>query len=165
MKLHIVQDINLAMQVMYKVGTWMKNSGLGYSQWWDPKNMNRQFMLKHSETDEYFVALVDNKPAASVILQENERNQSWKYVDGNNQQKALYVHWLCVDRDFAGLGLSGRMINFAAKEAKKRGFKLLRLDTDADEPKLCKLYKNLGFSVRGIEKEDERRAIFFEMKI
>ena len=116
----IIQDTDRAIEVMHNVGTWMESSGLSPSQWWKPENMNRQFLLKHTESDEYYVAIIDNQPAASLVLQETERNQSWKSVDGDNPKQALYVHWLCVHRDFAGQGLSEKMIEFAEKEAKKR---------------------------------------------
>ena len=126
----IIQDTDRAIEVMHNVGTWMESSGLSPSQWWKPENMNRQFLLKHTESDEYYVAIIDNQPAASLVLQETERNQSWKSVDGDNPKQALYVHWLCVHRDFAGQGLSEKMIEFAEKEAKKRGFTLLRVGAD-----------------------------------
>ncbi|MFC1711621.1 hypothetical protein ACFLZ1_03490 [Patescibacteria group bacterium] len=60
----------------------MKKSGLNPSRWWKPENMNSGFLLKHTEPNEYYVALVDKKPVASMILQETERTQSWKSVDG-----------------------------------------------------------------------------------
>ena len=161
-QIEIVQDMDQGIAVMHRVGTWMKNQGLNYSQWWNPKNMNRRFLLQYSEPNEYYVAMTDNQPIASVILQQTERNQSWQSVDGHHPQKALYVHWLCVDRHYAGLGLSKKMIEFAQKLAKAKGYKLLRLDTDADEPKLCHLYRQLGFQVKGIEKEEERNVIYFE---
>jgi len=163
-QIKIVQDMDLGVELMYQVASWMKSNGLNYATWWDPKNMNQDFLLQHSEPNEYFVAIIDNKPVASVILQETERNQSWKSVDGN-YPKALYIHWLCVNRNYSGIGLSKKMIEFAEIQGKKRGFEKLRLDTDADEPKLCNLYKSLGFKEMGIENEDGKNTIFFEKLI
>jgi len=91
-----------------------------------------------------------------MILQETERNQSWKPIDGNNPKKALYVHWLCVHRDFEGQGLSRKMFEQAEKEAVKRGFSILRLDTYADELKLCILYESLGFKLVGTDRDRDR---------
>ena len=164
-QVRIIQDTDRAIEVMYNAGTWMENSGLNPSQWWKPENMNREFLLQHTEANEYYAALLDNQPAASVILQETERNQSWKSVDGDNPKHALYVHWLCVHRSFAGRGLSKKMIEFAEEVARKRRFKLLRLDTDADEIKLCKLYERLGFKLTGTKNEDGHNTAFFEKKI
>ena len=161
----IIQDINLAIVVMHSVGAWMLESGLQPNQWWQPQNMNRGFLLKHTEPDEYFVALIDNKPAASMVLQETERNQSWKPIDGDKPKQALYVHWLCVAREFAGQGLPKTLIDFALKEAKRRGFSRLRLDTSANEKKLCRLYENLGFKLMGIEEEGSHATAFYQKEL
>lgn len=161
----IVQDVNKSIKVMYNAGCWMEQSGLSPSEWWKPENMNSSFLLKHIELNEFYVVMVNNKPAASMVLQETERNQSWKSVDKDKPKKALYLHWLCVHRDFAGQGFSKLMVDFAKKEAKKRGFSLLRLDTDAQEEKLCRLYESLGFQKMGKEKEDDCTTVFYQMII
>lgn len=147
---------------MRDVAEWMKSSGKPMSQWWEPKNMNPAFLLQHTELNEFYVALVEGKPAASVVLQDSERNQSWKHIDGNKTQKALYIHWLCVARAFSGQGFSKVMIDFATNEAKKRGFKLLRLDTNAEEERLCKLYEGLGFQLMGTEQEENHKTAFYQ---
>jgi ribosomal protein S18 acetylase RimI-like enzyme len=164
-KVTIIKDVDKSIEVMHNVGLWMKRSGLNPSEWWAPENMNKKFLLKHTELDEYYVAIIEGKPAASMVLQETERNQSWKSVDGEKSQKALYLHWLSVHRDFAGQGLSKTMVEKAKDEAVKRGFSLLRLDTDADEVKLCSLYEGLGFKLMGTEDERKHRTAFYQMKI
>lgn len=161
----ITQDLDKSIEVMHNVGVWMEKDGLKPTKWWKPENMNKNFMLKHAEPDEFYVALVDNKPAASVVLQETERNQSWKSVDGEKPRESLYLHWLCVHRDFAGRGLSQKMVDFAEQESKSRGFNLLRLDTNAKERKLCRLYEKMGFELMGVEKEDEHNTAFYQMRL
>lgn len=161
--LQIIQDLDKSIEVMHNVGVWMKKTGLNPSIWWEPENMNRQFLLKHTEPEEFYVAVEKGKPAASMVLQETERNQSWKYVDGAHPLKSLYLHWLAVHRNFAGRGFSRVMVEFATKEARRRGHKRLRLDTNADEEKLCKLYESLGFKLMGIEQEKDRKTAYFQM--
>ena len=163
-QVRITQDMDKAIKIMHNAGTWMAASGLNPSKWWKPENMNREFMLQHTEPNEYYVAEVDGKLAASMVLQETERNQSWKSVDGDKPKKALYVHWLCVYRDFAGKGLPLKMIAYANGEAKKRGFHRLRLDTEANQPKLCQIYKNLGFKLMGVVADSGHNTAFFEKK-
>lgn len=161
----IIQDANKAILVMQNVAKWMRKSGKPKSQWWEPENMNSDFLFKHIEPDEYYVAIIDGKPAASVILQDSERNQSWKPIDGNDPKKALYVHWLCVSREFAGKGYARLMVDFAANEARKKGFKLLRLDTNAKEKKLCDLYEGMNFQLMGVEQEDNHKTAFYQKTI
>jgi len=158
----IIQNFGQSIEVMHEVGMWMEKAGLHPSQWWKPQNMNKAFLFQHTEPEEHYVALANGIPAASMVLQETERNQSWKSVDGEKPKRALYVHWLCVARKFAGKGLPNVMIKFATNEAQKRGFKLLRLDTDADEEKLCSLYIKLGFKMMGTEKEGDHKTAFFQ---
>jgi len=164
-KAKIIKNVNRSIEVMHSVGLWMKKSGLKLPDWWKPENMNKEFLFKYTEPDEYYVAMVGDKPAASMVLQETERNQSWKSVDGNKAKKAFYVHWLCVHRDFAGQGLPKRMVSFAKDEAKRRGFSLLRLDTIADVKKLCSIYEDLGFKLMGTEDEDKHKMAFFEKEV
>lgn len=163
--MEILQDQDNAISVMQNVSSWMVERGLSINQWWDPQNMNPDFLLQHIEPNEFYVAMIDGRPAASVILQETERNQSWEYIDNGNSQKALYVHWLCVAREFAGMGYSKVMIDFAAEEAIKRGLSLLRLDTNAEEEKLCKLYERLGFELMGVELEDEHSTAYYQKSL
>lgn len=73
-KFQINQNVNQAIEVMHHVGSWMETAGLNPSIWWQPTNMNREFLLQHTEPDEFFVLLVDNQPAASMVLQETERS-------------------------------------------------------------------------------------------
>jgi len=97
-----------------------------------------------------------------MVIQTTERNQSWKSVDGNKPKKALYIHWLCVHRDFAGENLPKNMIDFAAKQARRQNIKFLRVDTNAKEVKLREIYEKLGFSLMSIEQEDYRNTAFYQ---
>lgn len=83
----IVQDMDMALVVMKNVGIWLEENGKNPSKWWKPENMNRSFMLRHAQPQEFFAALVDNKSAAAMILQDNQRNQSWKSVDREKLMK------------------------------------------------------------------------------
>lgn len=162
----IIQDREKSIAVMLDAGTWLQESGKEPSLWWKPENMNQAFLSQHTEPEEFYTGLINGNPAASIVLQETERNQSWKPVDEDNPQTALYIHWLCVSRDFAGQGLPKKMIDFAIKEAKARGFNRLRLDTEADQPKLCHLYESFGFKLMSTQVEDDgHQTAFYQMNL
>lgn len=161
----IIQDMDQALLVMNDAGQWLLESGKNPDKWWHPKNMNKTFMLKHAEPSEFYVALVEGKPAASVVLQDNERNQSWEPVDKGEPMQALYLHWVCVSRGFAGMNLPRALVDFANQQAKIRQFKLLRLDTNADEGKLCKVYEDLGFKLMAIEQEADGRVAYYQKEV
>jgi GNAT superfamily N-acetyltransferase len=161
----IIQDCDIAIGIMHNAGKWLVESGLNPEEYFLPQNMNHKYLLKYVEPNEFYVVLVDNKPAASVVLQENERNQSWECVDGKDKKEALYIHWLSVNREFAGKGLPRIVLDFAITEAKEKGYKLIRLDTIASQPKLRKVYDDLGFIAVHIGEGEFDDTVFYEMSI
>jgi GNAT superfamily N-acetyltransferase len=58
---------------------------------------------------------------------------------------AVYVHRIAIRRAWAGCGLPGMILAWCGKQAHELGCSYLRLDCDANRPKLCKLYEGLGF--------------------
>ena len=160
-----VQDVGLAISVMRNAGEWLLESGKNPSKWWQPQNMNREFLLQYANPDEFYVGLIDGKPAVAAIFQFDQRNQDWTSIDKSKHQKALYVHWLCIRRKFASKGLPKIMVDFAQKKALDKKIKFLRVDTNADQMKLRKIYENLGFTLVGIEQEDYRKTAFYQKKV
>ena len=158
----ISQDVNNAIAVMRNASKWMKESGKIVSKWWDLKNLNSKFLLNYAKPEEFYVALVDSKPAVAAILQLSQSAQDWKSVDKGKSKSALYMHWLCVSREFAGIGMPKIMVDFAEQHAKQNNVKFLRADTNADVMKLRKIYENLGFELVTIEQEDYRRTAFYQ---
>lgn len=69
--MEIIQDMDKAITVMHEVADWTQKNGMNQSLWWDPQNMNRDFLIQHIEPNEFYVAIENEKPAASVILQDN----------------------------------------------------------------------------------------------
>jgi len=163
-KYRIVQDADKAIEVMYKAAKWLEESGKGPNKWWQSQNMNRKFMLQHAEPSEFYVVLIGENPVACAILQDNQRNQSWESVDKGVKVNALYIHWLAVHPGYRGTGLPKLLVDFAAKRAAANGIHLLRLDTNAQEAKLRKIYEDLGFELVHIEQEDYQQTAFYQKK-
>lgn len=161
----VIKDIDLAISVMRNAGKWLQESGKNPSKWWQLKNLNRKFLLQYAKPQEFYVVLVNKKPAAAAIVQPSQEAQDWKNIDKNNPQRALYIHWLCVHREFASMGLPKVIINFATELARKKNIGLLRADTNADELKLCKIYEDLGFHQVAVEQEDYRRTAFYQKRV
>jgi len=157
----IIQNTDGALSVIKNAAEWLQKTGKGHSEWWDPENMNLEFFAEYAKPDEFYVLMKSNKPAAAVILQKEQNLQDWSAVDKNKPKDALYIHYVAVHRDFAGQNLVTDLIDFAESLAKKDGIDTLRLDTDADEPKLCSLYENLGFGrVEVLEEPNSRTALY-----
>ena len=157
----ISQDADKAIEVMHSAAKWMEDSGI-HEKHWRSAGMNRKSMLQNAEESEFYVLLIKGNPAAAAILQDNQRNQSWKSVDNGKGVQALYVHWLCVDPSYRGIGLPKVLLDFAKKTAMARGLRLLRLDTNAGEPKLMKVYEDAGFELIHIEQEGAHKTAFYQ---
>jgi ribosomal protein S18 acetylase RimI-like enzyme len=160
-----IQDMDRAILVMRSAGRWLKESGKNPSKWWQLQNLNRQFLLQYAKPEEFYVALVGGKEAAAVVLQLAQNAQDWQRIDQDQAQPALYIHWLCVHRKFAGMGLPQMIIDFAAKKAQEKKIRLLRADTNAGEAKLRKIYEDLGFKLLAIIKEDYRQTALYQKRI
>lgn len=154
-----------AIGVMRSAGKWMKESGKNPSQWWQLENLNQEFLLKHAKEDEFYVGLAGGVSAVAAVFILLEDSPEWMSVDKDHPQRALYIHWLCVERRFAGQGLPKQMVDFAECLAKKKGVKLLRLDANVDEKKLQDIYEDLGFRLVGTKQEDYRKTAFYQRKI
>lgn len=163
MEIKIVNNIDQAILVMRDAGKWLEESGKKPSKWWQLQNLNRDFLLHYAKPEEFYVALVDGTPAGAMILQFTQTAQEWPSLDNND--RSLYVHWLCVAREFAGQGLPKMLIDFAEKYAHKHGATQLRLDTNASEMKLRSIYEQLGFVLVTEVKEDYQTTALYQKKI
>lgn len=158
----IIQDMDKAIAVMQSAGKWMKERGKDPSKWWQLENLNQDFLLRHAKENEFYVGLVGGVPAVAAVLMLLDSNEEWGSVDADRPQRALYIHWLCVDRQFAGQGLPKLMVDFSERLAKKNGISLLRLDANADKEKLQDIYEDLGFRLVGTKQEDSRKTAFYQ---
>jgi len=161
----IIQDMDQAISVLRNVSRWMEDSGKNPSKWWKLENLNSDFLSQYAKPEEFYVALVDKKPAAAAIIQANQNSQDWSFIDKGKSTTAMYIHWLCVDRQFAGMGLPKIMVDFAERQARDRNIKLLRVDTNADEMKLRSIYEKLGFHLVTIKKENYRKTAFYQKDV
>jgi hypothetical protein len=159
------QDMDLAISVMRNAGEWLLGSGKNSSKWWQPQNMNREFLLRYANPEEFYAGLVDEKPGVAAILQFDQRNQDWTSVNKNQPQKALYIHWLCVHRQFASKGLPKIMIDFATKKALENNFKDSKkrwaMILNAGKIKACNLKngKKVYYQAVGMEDNEAEEII------
>lgn len=160
----IVQDMDKAITVMREAGNWLLTSGKNPNKWWHPDSLTEDFLLRYVKPHEFFVVTVDGIPAAAVVLQITDTLQ-WGHIDGDNPKRAVYIHWLCVARKFAGKGMPSRLIALAEATARNNGVMLLRVDTNADEPKLRRMYESWGFVGLAERNEEYRKTIFYQKEI
>lgn len=106
---------------------------------------------RHIPLGDMYVLEEEGQICASMVLN-GEQAQAygqipWKYAAG--AEEVMVIHTLCVPPSRAGRGYGGAMLHFALEEARKRGCRVMRLDTFwKNEPAKAMYLKN-GFSIAG----------------
>jgi ribosomal protein S18 acetylase RimI-like enzyme len=161
----VTQDTDASITVIRHVAEWLQKTGLETDGWWDPANMNLDFLGQYAKPDEFYVAIVDGEPAAAAIIQQEQTAQDWSSVDEGSTPPAMYLHWLAVEREHSGEGLPKVLIDHAEELARQKGLPVIRLDTNADEPKLCKIYEELGFKRVNVISEAGHNTALYEKTV
>lgn len=164
-RIEIRPDMDASIEVIRHAGAWLQETKGETSEWWDPEVVSADFLSPHAKPDEFFVAFVDGRPAATAIIQATQDMQDWSSVDGEAEPNALYIHYVATEREFASQGLVTYLMDKAIQLAKERGIPVLRLDTNADEPKLCDLYEAHDFVSVGIVPEEGHRTVLYERQV
>ena len=88
---------------------------------------------------------------ASMLLNQFQpdeyRTISWHYEAAD--EETLVLHTLCIPPSKSRHGYGKQMVQFAIDEGKRRGCKVLRLDTNSKNEPAATLYRNMGFSYAG----------------
>ncbi len=92
---------------------------------------------------EMYLGRRDGVPAGKLSLQ--WQDALWRDMPG----RAGYVHGLATHRDFAGQGVGRALLGWAERKVADAGGEYLRLDCDAENPKLRAYYEGVGFAHRG----------------
>lgn len=134
-----IQDALLALSILREVSRWLEGENQAL---WNPVQFSEQWAKTHLERGELVVARGDGKVAAVMLLTLEDRDFWADFPVG----EAIFVHKLAVSRAFAGRGLAGEMLEFAAHQARGMGRGLVRLDS-VQRPALERLYVGAGFEV------------------
>jgi GNAT superfamily N-acetyltransferase len=89
----------------------------------------------------FFLADSAGTPAGTVKFQLEDR----LFWPDQRQEEAAYVHRLAIRRRFAGTGVSAAILRWAAGRARELGRPYLRLDCEANRPRLRAFYEAFGF--------------------
>lgn len=131
-------DTVAMLELLQSVALWLETSGPG--KLWSASSFSASSIMDKIRAEEAVLLEADGVIAACMYLQDNDEIFWPDYPTG----EALYVHKLAVARPFAGLGLSGMMLDWAAQQARQVGRLYLRLDC-APRAKLMAIYRDAGF--------------------
>jgi GNAT superfamily N-acetyltransferase len=89
----------------------------------------------------YYLALVDGQVAGAIRFQLEDA----LFWPDRPEGEAAFVHRLVTRRAFKGRGVARALLAWARDHARAHGREWLRLDCDANRPKLRALYESCGF--------------------
>jgi GNAT superfamily N-acetyltransferase len=108
---------------------------------WDEGELDMAGIAREVGDGQFFLAEVDGVVAGAIRFQ-LEDLLFWPDIA---QHDSAFVHRLVVARAFKGQGVSTALLEWSVEHARALGRRFLRLDCDADRPKLKALYERFGF--------------------
>tara|TARA_R110002049_G_scaffold58910_5_gene159760 strand:- start:945 stop:1445 length:501 start_codon:yes stop_codon:yes gene_type:complete len=119
-----------------------------WQYWKNPPLEKVQWVEEGIKGNEFYFIKVSENDTVGMVRIMQEDILYW----GKQEGKAHYIHSLVVKEKYNGKGLGAEIINAIAERARENNCEFLRLDADANNPKLCNYYKRLGFNKVGIRK-------------
>jgi len=116
---------------------------------WAVEALTAENLLEQYRLADMYIGMCGGAPAFTCVLQESD-DTFWG--EGSGAVGALYVHKVAVADAFAGQDMVGKLLGFAADEARRRGKTKLRLDCRIDRMKVRAIYDRFGFRAVGEKK-------------
>ena len=127
-----------AAKIIWESAQWLIEIG---DLFWDLDEIKEENLVKKSPKENFFVAYVDNDPAAAMIL-DWEDPLFWPDVKKNTSG---FVHKLSVAKKYKGKGIPEKLLKHAEKVCLEKGIHTIRLDCDPKRERLCNYYTKNGF--------------------
>lgn len=153
-------EVEEAIAVMREVAQWGREQG--FRVWLDEWLTPDELITEEAKTENFCIGKIDGNTACAFILQRSDSDY-WK--DSSDAQ-AVYLHKLCVKREYAHRNMTKAVAEAIKEECRKNGIKYVRLDTGLDEKVVRKIYLNAGFKIVDIIDYDNGRSIaLYEMEV
>ena len=131
-------DVAIVEQMIRDAAAWV--DALGVVMWEDGE-LEADRIRGDVTSGMFFLAIVGDDVAGAIRFQLEDQRFWPDRPDG----EAAFVHRLVVRRAFKGRGVARALLDWAVGHARTQGREWLRLDCDADRPKLRALYESCGF--------------------
>ena len=145
--------VDEAISIMQKVSVWGEEKGFRI---WPKEWLTKENLLTDDVLEENFgVAVSNGKNVGAFILQE----QDGEYWPGAPGGEAVYLHKLCVCREFSHQNMARKIVEVIAEQCRESKIPYIRLDTALDEKKVRKIYLEMGFRIVDIIDYDNGRSM------
>ena len=145
MDVKLVNDMNLALEIMRQASRWMTANGIPVMDSWRLENLNARAMLEnYGATDkDFYVCYIDGAAAGARILV--NAKGAYRGLLPYGFENSLYTGKGCAADGFHGGKYSALMMNAVKDKARAEGYDSVVLDTGKHQPKLCALFESMGF--------------------
>lgn len=124
--------------ILLEAAEWLNSQG---TPLWSPEDLHPESILPHVTDGLFWLAKSDGVPAGCVRYQLEDR-LCWPDAD---EGEAAYIHRLAVRRAFAGGAVATALIDWAKEYTRELGRPSLRLDCEANRPRLRRVYEAHDF--------------------
>ena len=151
-------DIKSAISIMKEAALWIESKSQAL---WDTADLKENILLKDLTADNFYVGYLEDEPIVTMILKFYDP-EFWDTICPN---ESGFIHKLSITREYAGKGYVAKMIEHAQMICVQKGITYLRLDCDANRPKLCRVYEKLGFKKVGRKVINNYDTAFYELSL
>jgi GNAT superfamily N-acetyltransferase len=132
------EDTGLVSSVLMEAADWLQRQGMTM---WRDNELVPERIAADVAGGLFFIGECEGE-AAGVVKFQLEDPLFWPDVPPG---ESAFVHRLAVRRRHAGRGVSTALLDWAVAHARSLGRRFVRLDCEADRPKLRAVYERFGF--------------------
>lgn len=153
MEIHFVlirsEDLEQVLTVFKTTAEKIAKKGIDHWQYWkNPPQEKVAWVKEGIAQGEFFFIKNANGNLLGMVRILNEDTLYWG-EKGQSHENARYVHSLVVREKYNGNGWGRKILQKIQENTKGKGYRYLRLDCDASNPKLPLYYESLGFKKVG----------------
>lgn len=153
------EDTPALVETLTEAADWVTR--LDGTTMWVEGELEEHRVRAEAEAGLFVVAEVDGQVVGAIRFQLEDR-LFWPDLDGGD---SAFVHRLAVRRANAGQGISNALLQWSADRARSLGKRYLRLDCDADRPRLRALYEKFGFRLHSYRQVGSYYVSRYELQI
>ena len=152
------QDLDTVRSILVEAGQWTARFGVPT---WIGDELSPERLAADIKAEMMFLADVGPEAAATIKFQLSDL-EFWPDAPAG---ESAYIHRLAVRRRFAGMGASTALMAWAVERTQALGLPRLRLDCDADRPRLRAVYERFGFRYHSDRQVGPYYVARYELKV
>jgi RimJ/RimL family protein N-acetyltransferase len=135
-------ELVLCLQFLHMAAMRLKNDHINqWAYWLDPPQDKIDWVKEGILNHEFYKVYDKNGQLHAIFRLLVNDELYW----GIQKEEARYIHSLVVSDSSTGKNIGSSIIQMIENSIKEEGINRLRLDCNAENPKLCQYYEKLGF--------------------